>query len=41
LNVTNKIEDELKSVTGVDRLTSTSMGKISSIHVTEVETLRI
>ena len=33
LNVTNKIEDELKSVTGIDRITSTSMENVSSISV--------
>jgi len=33
LNVTNKIEDELKSVTGIERIRSTSMENISSIHV--------
>ncbi|UCF95819.1 MAG: efflux RND transporter permease subunit [Spirochaetaceae bacterium] len=34
LNVTNKIEDELKSVTGIDRITSTSMENMSSISIT-------
>lgn len=33
LNVTNKIEDQLKSVTGIDRITSTSLENISSIQV--------
>jgi multidrug efflux pump subunit AcrB len=40
LNVTNKIEDELKSVTGIDRITSTSMENISSISVTLAPDLR-
>jgi multidrug efflux pump subunit AcrB len=34
LNVTNKIEDELKGVTGIDRITSTSMENMSVINVT-------
>jgi len=34
LNVTNKIEDELKSVTGIERITSTSLENISVINVT-------
>ncbi len=34
LNVTNKIEDELKSVTGVERMGSTSIENVSSINVT-------
>jgi multidrug efflux pump subunit AcrB len=34
LNVTNKIEDELKSVTGIERMTSTSMENMSVITVT-------
>jgi multidrug efflux pump subunit AcrB len=33
LNVTNKIEDELKNVTGIKRMTSTSMENISVIDV--------
>lgn len=33
LNVTNKIEDELKSVTGIERFSSTSMENISFIVV--------
>jgi multidrug efflux pump subunit AcrB len=33
LNVTNKIEDELKSITGIDRITSVSMEDISLIDV--------
>ena len=33
LNVTNKLEDELKNVTGIDRITSTSMENISVIDV--------
>lgn len=33
LNVTNKIEDQLKSVTGIERITSTSMENMSSIEV--------
>jgi multidrug efflux pump subunit AcrB len=33
LNVTNKIEDELKSVSGIDRITSLSMENVSSITV--------
>ena len=34
LNVTNKIEDELKAVTGIKRYTSTSMENMSVISVT-------
>jgi len=34
LNVTNRIEDELKNVTGIDRITSVSMEDYSSITVT-------
>jgi len=34
LNVTNKLEDELKGVTGIDRITSTSMENMSVINVT-------
>jgi multidrug efflux pump subunit AcrB len=34
LNVTNKIEDELKGVTGIDRITSSSMENMSVITVT-------
>jgi multidrug efflux pump subunit AcrB len=34
LNVTNKIEDELKGVTGIKRITSTSMENVSVINVT-------
>ena len=34
LNVTNKIEDELNSVTGIERTTSTSMENMSVITVT-------
>ncbi len=33
LNVTNKIEEELKTVTGIDRMTSYSMENISMIYV--------
>ena len=33
LNVTNKIEDQLKSVTGIERITSTSMENVSSISI--------
>jgi multidrug efflux pump subunit AcrB len=33
LNVTNKIEDELKGITGIDRITSVSMEDISLIDV--------
>ena len=33
LNVTNKIEDELKNVTGLDRVTSISMENVSQINV--------
>ncbi len=33
LNVTNKIEEELKSVTGIDRITSISMENVSVINV--------
>ncbi|MBA7476879.1 MAG: AcrB/AcrD/AcrF family protein [Spirochaeta sp.] len=33
LNVTNKIEEQLKNVTGVDRITSTSLENTSSITV--------
>ena len=33
LNVTNKIEEELKSITGIDRITSVSMENVSSIMV--------
>jgi multidrug efflux pump subunit AcrB len=33
LNVTNKIEAQLKSVTGIERITSTSMENMSSIEV--------
>jgi multidrug efflux pump subunit AcrB len=33
LNVTNKIEDELKAVVGIDRMTSVSMENISVINV--------
>ncbi len=33
LNVTNKIEDELKNVTGIDRITSTSLENLSRIEV--------
>jgi multidrug efflux pump subunit AcrB len=33
LNVTNKIEEELDNITGVDRITSVSMENVSSIHV--------
>ena len=33
LNVTNKIEEELKSVTGIDRTTSYSMENVSVIYV--------
>jgi len=34
LNVTNKIEDELSSVSGIERITSTSLENISVINVT-------
>ncbi len=34
LNVTNKIEEELKEVDGLDRVTSFSMENISIIHIT-------
>ena len=34
LNVTNKIEEELKSVTGIEKITSISMENISAILVT-------
>ncbi|HUV07001.1 MAG TPA: efflux RND transporter permease subunit, partial [Spirochaetia bacterium] len=34
LNVTNKIEDQLKNVTGIDRITSTSLENMSMITVT-------
>jgi len=34
LNVTNKIEDELSGVTGIERITSTSMENMSVINVT-------
>ncbi|KAA3658507.1 MAG: AcrB/AcrD/AcrF family protein, partial [Calditrichaeota bacterium] len=34
LNVTNKLEEELKSVTGIDNITSISMENVSSIMVT-------
>jgi len=34
LNVTNKLENELKKVTGIDRVTSTSMENLSVIDVT-------
>ena len=34
LNVTNKIEEELKSVTGIDNITSISMENVSAIIVT-------
>ena len=33
LNVTNKIEEELKSITGIERITSVSMENISEINV--------
>ena len=33
LNVTNKLEDELEDVTGIERITSVSMENISSIRV--------
>jgi len=33
LNVTNKIEEELKSVTGIDKITSISMENVSAITV--------
>ena len=33
LNVTNKIEDELKGISGIDQLTSTSMENVSIIEV--------
>ena len=33
LNVTNKIEDELKNVAGIDRITSTSLENVSHIEV--------
>ena len=33
LNVTNKIEDELKNVVGIDRITSTSMENLSVLDV--------
>ena len=33
LNVTNKIEDELKTVTGIERVTSVSMENISVVNV--------
>ena len=33
LNVTNKLEDELKNITGIKRITSTSMENISVIDV--------
>ncbi len=33
LNVTNKLEDELKNVTGIDRITSTSMENVSVIDI--------
>ena len=33
LNVTNKIEDELKEVSGIDQITSVSMENVSSITV--------
>jgi len=34
LNVTNKLEDELKSVTGIDNITSISLENVSNIMVT-------
>ncbi|UCC44846.1 MAG: efflux RND transporter permease subunit, partial [Candidatus Zixiibacteriota bacterium] len=34
LNVTNEIEDELKTVTGIDKITSVSMENVSAIMVT-------
>ena len=34
LNVTNKIEDELKSVTGIEQMTSTSMENVSIVVMT-------
>jgi len=34
LNVTNKIEAELKSVTGIERMTSTSIENLSVVYVT-------
>jgi len=34
LNVTNKLEEELKSVTGIDNITSISMENVSTIMVT-------
>jgi multidrug efflux pump subunit AcrB len=33
LNVTNKLEDELKNVTGIERITSTSMENLSLIDI--------
>ena len=33
LNVTNKLEDELEDVTGIERITSVSMENISSIKI--------
>ena len=33
LNVTNEIEEELKSITGIERITSVSMENISEINV--------
>ena len=34
LNITNKIEDELKGIAGIDKIVSTSMENLSSISVT-------
>jgi len=34
LNVTNKLEDELKNITGIDKITSTSMENLSLLEVT-------
>ena len=34
LNVTNKLEDQLKSVTGIKQITSTSMENASVIEIT-------